>query len=87
MPNGFDLQLPFMAEPFHIYFYGILITLGVIAAAFLSQVEAKRRGVDPEYVWDVLFWVVIAGIVGARIWHILTPPPRWSSRASPPSGT
>ena len=22
-----------------------------------------------------LFWVVLAGIIGARIWHILTPPP------------
>jgi phosphatidylglycerol:prolipoprotein diacylglycerol transferase len=75
MPNGFDIKLPFMAEPFHIYFYGILITLGVIAAAYLSQAEAKRRGINTEYVWDVLFWVVIAGIVGARIWHILTPPP------------
>jgi len=30
---------------------------------------------DPEFIWDALFWVVLAGIVGARIWHILTPPP------------
>ncbi len=26
-------------------------------------------------VWDGLIWVLIGGILGARIWHILTPPP------------
>jgi phosphatidylglycerol:prolipoprotein diacylglycerol transferase len=75
MLDGFDIPLPFLNTSFHIYFYGILITLGVIAAAFLSQSEAKRRGLNPDFVWDLLFWVVLAGIVGARIWHIFTPPP------------
>jgi phosphatidylglycerol:prolipoprotein diacylglycerol transferase len=75
LPNGFDIPIPFLNQSFHIYFYGILITLGVVAAAFLGQAEAKRRGMDPEFIWDALFWVVLAGIIGARIWHILTPPP------------
>jgi len=75
MPDGFDIPLPFLHTSFHIYFYGILITIGVIAAALLAQSEAKRRGLNPDYVWDLLFWVVLAGIVGARIWHIFTPPP------------
>jgi phosphatidylglycerol:prolipoprotein diacylglycerol transferase len=30
---------------------------------------------DGEIVWDALFWVVLAGIVGARLWHVFTPPP------------
>ncbi len=58
-----------------IYYYGILITLGVFAAAMLGSSEAKRRGLNPETIWDALFWVVVAGIVGARLWHIFTPPP------------
>ena len=66
---------PFLNTSFHIYFYGILIMLGVVAAAFLGQAEAKRRGINPDYIWDALFWIVLAGIVGARIWHIFSPPP------------
>jgi phosphatidylglycerol:prolipoprotein diacylglycerol transferase len=75
LPDGFNIPLPFLNQSFHIYFYGILITLGVVAAAFLGQAEAQRRGMNPEFIWDALFWVVFSGIVGARIWHILTPPP------------
>jgi prolipoprotein diacylglyceryltransferase len=73
LPNGFDIPLPFLHTTFHIYFYGILIMLGVVAAAFLGQAEAKRRGINTDYIWDMLFWVVLAGIIGARLWHIFTP--------------
>ncbi len=75
MPNGFDIPIPFLNTSFHIYFYGILITLGVIVAAFLGAAEAKRRGIQADYIWDALFWVVLAGIIGARLWHVFTPPP------------
>jgi phosphatidylglycerol---prolipoprotein diacylglyceryl transferase len=74
MPTGFDIPIPFAHQSFHIYFYGIVIMLGVIAAAYMAAMEAKRRGLDPDIIWDALFWIVLAGIVGARIWHILTPP-------------
>ncbi len=60
--------------PLKIQFYGVIIMLGVIAAAYLSYREAKRRKLDPEIVLDSLTWVVLGGIIGARIWHILTPP-------------
>ena len=49
--------------------------LGALAAAWLAEREARRRGENGELVWDGLIWVLIGGIIGARIWHILTPPP------------
>jgi phosphatidylglycerol:prolipoprotein diacylglycerol transferase len=80
LPNGFDIPIPFLNQTFHIYFYGICITIGVVAAALLGQFEAKRRGYNTEIIWDALFWVVLAGILGARIWHILTPPPSMTAQ-------
>jgi phosphatidylglycerol:prolipoprotein diacylglycerol transferase len=47
---------------------------GALAAAWLASREAVRRDQDPEFVWDGLIWVLVGGILGARIWHILTPP-------------
>lgn len=59
---------------FKIYFYGILIMLGALAATWLASVRAKEYGEDPESAWDILPWALVGGIIGARIWHILTPP-------------
>jgi phosphatidylglycerol:prolipoprotein diacylglycerol transferase len=47
--------------------------LGALAAAWLAEREAKRKGMNFEFVWDALPWVLIGGIAGARLWHILTP--------------
>jgi len=49
--------------------------VGVLAAAWLADYEARRRKLSREVIWDSLAWLLIAGIIGARIWHILTPPP------------
>ncbi len=68
MPEGFYIG------KFFIHFYGVIIMLGAVMAAWLATVEAKRRGHNPDVVWDVMPWLLIAGIIGARIWHILTPP-------------
>lgn len=69
MPEGFFIG------SFEVRFYGIILMLGAVAGAFLATREAKRRGYEPEIVWDLMIYLLIAGIIGARIWHILTPPP------------
>lgn len=56
-------------------YYGMILVGGAFAAAYLATFEAKRRGHNPELVWDGLIWVLVAGIIGARLWHIFTPPP------------
>jgi phosphatidylglycerol:prolipoprotein diacylglycerol transferase len=60
---------------FYFRFYAMSLLAGIIAAAFLIAYRAKQRGEDPDHVWNGLVWVVLAGIVGARIYHVLTPPP------------
>ncbi len=67
MPTGFAIG------PLFIHFYGIIIMVGALLAAYLATFEARRRGENPEKVWDMLTWVLIGGVIGARVWHILTP--------------
>ena len=65
----------FALGPLYIRFYGIVLMLGTVAGGFLASYEAKRRGHDPEMVWDLLVYLIIGGVIGARLWHIFTPPP------------
>jgi phosphatidylglycerol:prolipoprotein diacylglycerol transferase len=56
-------------------YYGIIITFGALVAAYLATREARRRGQDSDLVWDGLIWLLIGGIIGARLWHVFTPTP------------
>jgi len=59
----------------YVRFYGVILMLGVLAGAYLAEREANRRKMNSDFLWDSLFWMVIGGVIGARIWHILTPSP------------
>ncbi len=65
---------------FIIHYYGMILMLGALAGSWLASREAQRRGQNPDAVWDGLIWVLIGGIVGARLWHIFTPPPSMVER-------
>lgn len=53
-----------------IRWYGLLVVGGVLAAAFYASWYVKREGEDPNLVWDALIWLLISGIIGARLWYV-----------------
>ncbi len=52
-----------------IHWYGVLMSVGVFVAGWITAVGVRRRGEDPEYIWDGLIWAIPAGIIGARLWY------------------
>ncbi len=46
---------------------------GVLAAIWISIKETVHRGLDSEHIWDMVPWLLVSGIIGARLWHVLTP--------------
>jgi len=58
------LQIP-------IRWYGVLIMLAVLVAAWLAEREIRRRGEDPEFIWDAMLLVLPVGILGARLWYVV----------------
>ena len=59
----------------YLRFYGLILVTGAFVGAYVASLEARRRGRNPDFVWDAIIWALIGGIIGARLWHILTPPP------------
>ncbi|HTN52150.1 MAG TPA: prolipoprotein diacylglyceryl transferase [Anaeromyxobacter sp.] len=51
--------------------YGLLIATGFLVGIWLAQREARRRGQDPERIADLAFWILLAALVGSRVYFIL----------------
>ena len=67
MPTGFQIG------PITIRYYALIIIVGALLGAWVASRQAKRAGKDPEVIWDMLPWLLIGGIIGARLWHVFTP--------------
>ena len=52
--------------------YGLLLALGVLVAGWIARKEFRRRGYDPELAYTIGVWTVPFGLVGARLYHVIT---------------
>jgi prolipoprotein diacylglyceryl transferase len=59
--------------PLQLHAYGLMIALGVVAAVWLAGRRLEERGVGTkEDMSSIAMWAVPAGIVGARLYHVIT---------------
>ncbi|WDZ84298.1 prolipoprotein diacylglyceryl transferase [Micromonospora cathayae] len=60
--------------PVPIRAYALCIVAGIVVACLVTEYRLRRRGVAPGAVLDIAVWAVPFGIVGARIYHVITSP-------------
>jgi len=60
--------------PIPIRAYAVCILLGIVAACAIAEVRLRRRGAPKWMVLDIAVWAVPFGIIGARIYHVITSP-------------
>ena len=51
--------------------YGVLLLIGVCSGVGLAAHRARRMGLNPELIFSLAFWVFVAGIGGARLFHVI----------------
>ncbi|MCW4384369.1 prolipoprotein diacylglyceryl transferase [Salinibacterium sp. SYSU T00001] len=69
-----DLGLDWFTLDIAIHAYALCILIGIFAAAWLTNRRLTARGAEPWVVIDICLFAVPLGIVGARIFHVLTHP-------------
>lgn len=69
-----DIGLTWFAFDVNIYAYALCILLGIAAAVGLTHVRLTRRGAEPWIVLDIALFAVPFGIIGGRIYHVMTHP-------------
>ena len=76
--NSFVTSIPspsissFTVGPFVVHFYALFILTGIVLAIWLANSRLKKRGGESGVAIDIALWAVPFGIIGGRIFHVLT---------------
>ena len=84
MSNWAAIPSPTLSElnigPLTLHFYALCIIAGIVIAVRVGDKRFVNRGGDLGDVATIAFWSVPAGIIGGRIYHVIT---SWGSFSSP----
>ncbi|MCP9000289.1 prolipoprotein diacylglyceryl transferase [Pseudarthrobacter sp. RMG13] len=70
--SGFDIPLPW--GTLRIHAYALCILAGIIVGLWLTSVRWARRGAPEGSVWDIVIWAIPFGIIGGRLYHVVSSP-------------
>lgn len=70
--------------PIPIRAYGLIIACAILISVYWSARRYQKRGGDPDLFYDVALWAVPAGIVGARVYHVITSPDAYFGQGGKP---
>ena len=65
MSSGIDLGF------INIHFYSLLILIGVLIGFKLATSEGKRHDISDNFMFNLVFWTFVFGIIGARLYFVL----------------
>jgi prolipoprotein diacylglyceryl transferase len=60
--------------PFPIRFYALCIIAGIAIAVYLGERRWRAKGGEPHIITDIAIWAVPFGLVGGRLYHVITDP-------------
>ena len=60
----------FTIGPITIYSYGVMLAVAVLVCTYLLSIDAKRYNISQATAYDLVFWCMLWGIVGARIFYV-----------------
>jgi prolipoprotein diacylglyceryltransferase len=62
----------FHVGPIPVHPARLFLAVGIVSAAWLAERRWSQRSHPPNEITDLAFWVVIAGVIGARPYHVIT---------------
>ena len=70
--------------PLTIHLYALCILTGIIVALWLGRVSYKKVGGNPEDISEAATWAIPAGIIGGRLYHVITSPEKYFGKNGTP---
>lgn len=66
----------FELGPLTLRWYGLLMMTAILVGAWVASHQVQRRGEDSEKFWDMVLWVLIPALIGARLYYVFIQSPR-----------
>lgn len=60
--------------PISIFTYGFFIAIGFLTGIYFAVREARRLGEEPEMIMDLCFYLLVAAIIGSRLFYVAVNP-------------
>ena len=54
-----------------IYWYSVMILLGCFIGYFIIMKEAKRFGINKDFMFNLFFFIMLFAIIGARLYYVI----------------
>ena len=64
-------RIAFTVGNIKIYWYAIMICIGMLVAIFLGCKEAKRQKINMDFFINLIFYMLLFGILGTRLYYVL----------------
>jgi phosphatidylglycerol:prolipoprotein diacylglycerol transferase len=58
--------------PLTVHWYGVMIALAFLAGLWTATRRARRENISSERIADIVIWLMVGGILGARIVYVAT---------------
>ena len=70
-PNPDGSPGPFPIQRLPVFGYGAALVAGVVGSMWVGGRRAKLVGVEPQFARDLTVMLVLAGVIGSRLFHIV----------------
>ncbi|HEX5613587.1 MAG TPA: prolipoprotein diacylglyceryl transferase [Acidimicrobiia bacterium] len=67
-PSDGDISI----GPLELHAYGLMLAIGVLVALKVAEWRYARYGRDPVEIDSIAVWIIVAGVIGARVYHLFT---------------
>jgi phosphatidylglycerol---prolipoprotein diacylglyceryl transferase len=57
--------------PLAVRWYGLMYVIGILIGLWIIKGYTTRKGIDQDMVYRVLWWCVIAGLIGGRLYFVV----------------
>ena len=64
--------IAFQFDSFTIHWYGVMIALAFLAGLWTATRRARRENISGEKIADIMFWLMVGAILGARAVYVAT---------------